>query len=1055
MILRNFTNVSFPGIARQWVLPFWVLGFFVFGTQTSAVAGTIPEVNDNYSVKDLVVQASITGRVVDETASPLPGVNIIVRGTTSGTTTDADGRFTIAADDQAVLVFSFIGYVAQEVAVNGRSVIDVTLSTDMTQLDEVVVTALGIQRQPKELVYATQSIETKQLSEIRDPNNILNAFQGRIAGAVITQGSGGVGSAARIVLRGNRSIDGNNNALMVVDGIPIPGGNITSINPDDIESVTVLRGASAAALYGSQAGNGVIVITTKRGKEGQVSVTLNSGLTLESPFALPRVQNTYGQGSNGVLDPAVGNSWGPKMEGQTYTNIQGNERTYNAEPDNIKDFFRTGTSFHNSIGVSGGSEKMQTYLSYTNNKVQGIIPNNDLMSHTVNLRLSNQIGKRFSTDAKVSYFIQDIEHMPRSGEGNTPVLNAYQLSRNLSIEDAKNYQMTNAAGLLIRAPWAATLHPTYGNPFWSVNNDIHNQKTDNIIGFLSAKYEITDWLDVTGRANLDRSFVNAERKVYHNTLLHAGRYGGYYSNVDGVTTQKWFDVMLNGKNNLGENFTVDYHVGAIHQDNQTKTITGIGDGLNVANKFSLNFATVPQIVTAGSGVQTQSVFGQFNFGFKNSLFLEGSVRNDWDSRLQSPYAFQYYSLGSSAILSDLLTLPELFSFLKVNLSYAEVGNGGQFGLRTASYAYTPGVGNGYLSRSAILPFPDLKPEIVQSKEAGLEARILDNKFGVALTLYHSNSLNQLLGIDLPAGTGYAKKYINAGNIENKGLEVVLNASPVMNDQLEWTVDLNFGLNRSKVVKLSDDLKVVYLGGWLDFGGRPEIREGGSYGDIIANQWIRHDNGQYMVNATTGVPITTATAGKLPGVIGNFSPKANLGLTNTVTFKGFTLRALIDGRFGGTMVSGTEMNLAYSGITEGTEAYREGGWNLGGVNTAGEPVDVAITAQQFWQTASNKRSGVGEFFAYDITNFRLRELSLGYSIKVPDESFVKAIRLSLVSRNVLWLYRGSSIMNIPGMEKRKMWFDPDMAQGAGNTFLGVEYGSFPSTRSVGFDLNLTF
>lgn len=1054
MILKDFTNVSIPRILRQWVLQFWVLGIFVFGTQTSAISGAIPDRSNTYSTSDLVAQASISGRVVDESENPLPGVNIIVKGTTLGTTTDADGRFSIDADGQAVLVFSFIGYVSQEIAVNGRSVINVDLAQDMTSLDEVVVTALGIQRQPKELVYATQSIKADQLSEIRDPNNILNSFQGRIAGAVITQSSGGVGSAARIVLRGNRSIDGNNNALMVVDGIPIPGSNITSINPDDIEFITVLRGASAAALYGSQAGNGVLVVTTKKGKAGQVSVSINSGITLESPFALPSVQNKYGQGSNGVLDASTGNSWGAEMTGQTYTNIQGNQRTYSAEPDNIRDFFRTGTSLHNSIGVSGGSEKMQTYLSYTNNKAQGIIPNNDLMSHTVNLRLSNQIGKRFSADAKVSYFIQDIENMPRAGEGNTPVLNAYQIPRNVSIEDTKQYQTTSSLGVPERAPWAATLSAIYGNPFWSVNNDLHDQKTDNIIGFLSAKFKITDWLDVTGRANLDRNFVKDEFRIYQGTLLWATRPGGYYSKSDATITQKWFDVMLNGKNTFGENFAVDYHVGAIHQDNEVETVTGIANGLNVANKFSLNFATTPQITTVGTHVQTQSVFGQFNLSFRNSFFLEGSIRNDWDSRLPFPYAFQYYSLGTSAILSEMLTLPDLFSFLKVNVSYAEVGNGGQFGLRSTSYTYTPGAGNGYLSRGAVLPIPGLKPEIVKSKEAGIEARFLEDKFGVSVTYYHSNSLNQLLSINLPAGTGYSSQYINAGNIENKGLEVVLTAAPVMSDRMEWNIDFNLGINRNKVIELSEDLDVVYLGGYIDFGGRPQIMEGGSYGDILAHQWVRHANGQYMVNAT-GTPLTTAAAGNLPGVIGNFNPKANLGLTNTFTFKGFTLSALIDGRFGGVMVSGTEQNLAFSGITEGTESYREGGWNLGGVSTDGTPVAAEITAQQFWQTASGKRFGVGEFFAYDITNFRLRELSLGYSIKVPDQSFIKAIRLSLVSRNVLWLYRGSSIMDIPGMEKRKMWFDPDVAMGAGNNFQGVEYGAFPSTRSVGFNLKLTF
>lgn len=1061
MMPKNYQNVYLSRRAWRLVQRFWTVGVLILGLQVLAYSATervwssvAGDESTSLNRGTLLASAqafTISGEVTDETGNPVPGVNVLVKGTTKGTTTDANGHYTIDAGTQDVLVFSFIGYATQEVAVNGRSEIDVELAEDVRSLDAVVVTALGIKRQPKELVYATQSVEPAQLAEIRDPNNILNSFQGRIANALITQSSGGLGSGARIVLRGNRSIDGDNNALIVVDGIPT--SNITSINPDDIESITVLRGASAAALYGSQAGNGVIVITTKKGKEGQVSVSVNSGITLERPFALPRVQNTYGQGNAGVLDPTIGNSWGEKMTGQTYTNLRGEERSYSPQPDNIKDFFNTGSGFHNSIGISGGSEKMQTYLSYTNNRVEGIIPKNELTSHTVNLRLSNQVSDRFSTDAKVTYFHQDIANQPRSGEGNTPVLNAYQIPRNVSIADAKRYQTTNDLGIPVPAPWPATLGPIYGNPYWTINHDVHDQSKDHVFGFLSAKYKITDWLSLTGRANVDQSFVKDERMVSQGTLLWATRPGGYYSKSDITDSQKWFDAIFEGNNSLGENFAINYHAGAIYQDRQTERTDGIANGLNVTNKFSLNFATDPQISSSGTHVQTQSVFGQFNLSFKNSLFLEGSVRNDWDSRLPSPYSFQYYSIGSSAILSDMLTLPDMFSFLKVNVNYAEVGNGGQFALRSSSYSYEQGAGNGYLSRSPVLPIPGLKPEIVKSKEVGLEARFLQNKFGIALTYYNSHSLNQLLTISLPAGTGYSSQYINAGDVQNNGLEIVLNAMPVMNQRFEWSVDFNLAFNRNKVIELSDDLQVVYLGGYIDFGGRPQIEVGGSYGDILAHQWMKNDEGQYLVT-DTGTPLTTLVAGERPGVIGNFNPKATLGLSNTFTYKGFSLRALIDGRVGGVMVSGTEQNLAASGITEGTEAHREGGWNLHGVDTEGQPVSEAISAQDFWQTASGKRFGVGEFFAYDITSFRFRELSLGYSIHVPSQSFVKKIRVSLVGRNLFWIYRGSSILDIPGLEKRKMWFDPDISLGNGNNFQGVEYGAFPSTRSLGIDLNLT-
>lgn len=1008
----------------------------------------------------IAVQAqtrSITGKVVSADG-PAPGVNVIVKGSTNGAATDSEGNYAIEAQDNDVLVFSFIGFETVETQVNGRTMIDVTLKEDITSLDEIVVTALGISRQSKSLVYATQSVKPSQLIEVRDPNNILNSFQGKIANALITQSSGGVGSGAKIILRGNRSIQGGNSALIVVDGVPIYNDKFdnmaTNINPDDIESVTVLRGASAAALYGSQAGNGVIVVTTKKGSNDNVSVTLNSGLVFESPFALPKVQNTYGQGNGGLLDPSSGESWGAEMTGQNYTNYQGNPRIYSAQPDNIKDFFRSGVSLNNSIGISGGTEKAQTYSSYTNNVVHGIIPGNDLVRHTVNVRLSNQIGKRFSTDFKITYFNQEIKNKPRAGEGNTPVLDIYQIPRNVSLADAKQYQTISNVGVPAPAPWPSTLSSIYGNPYWVINRDNLDETRDQLMGFITLKYKITDWLSITGRANLDRSFGRLEQKTYQGTLLWATKPGGYYSKVSNYTTQKWFDAIFEGDNAITEKLNINYHVGAIYQDSRFDQNQAIADGLNVTNKFSLNFATTPATSSTGTQVRTQSVFGQFSLSYQNALFLDASWRNDWDSRLPAPHAFQYYSVGASGILSDLITMPSSISFLKANVNYAEVGNGGQFGLLSTTYSYSQGAGNGFLSRNPVLPIPGLKPEIVKNLEASLEARFLDARFGLTLTYYKSNSFNQLLTINVPTPTGYSSRYFNAGNIQNQGVEVVLNAIPFKGGDFDWDIALNLGLNRNKVITLSDEIKIVNLGGFIDFGGLPQVKEGASYGDMVSYQWHKNANGNYEVT-DAGKPLTTSVLGIQPGYIGNFNPKATLGLTNSLAYKRFSLRVLIDGRFGGIMVSGTEMNLAFSGITEGTVSHREGGWNLGGVDQSGEPVDATISAQDFWQTASGKRFGVGEFFAYDATNFRVRELSLGYNIPIPASFFIKKARLSAVARNVFWLYRGSSLMDIPGVGKRKMWFDPDMSLGNGNSLIGVEYGALPSTRSMGFNLNLTF
>lgn len=1000
----------------------------------------------------------ITGTVVSE-SGPVAGASITIEGD-QGVTTNNDGAFSLRVSSGAVtLTVSSVGYETVTRSVSaGESSITITLEQAAGSLNEVVVTALGIRRQSRSLVYATQTVKSAELAEVRDPNNILNNFQGKVANAFITQSSGGVGSGAKIVLRGNKSIQGSNSALIVIDGVPIFNTQFdnmaANINPDDVESTTVLKGASAAALYGSQAGNGVIVITTKKGRRDRMSVTINSGVTVESPFALPRVQNSFGQGNAGNLDVNTGESWGAPLDGRDYTDHLGNPAKYTAQPDNIRDFFRTGVNLNNSIGISGGSEKMQGYLSYTNNSTAGIIPNNDLLRHTVNVRLSNQITSRLSTDMKVTYFTQSIKNRPRNGEGNTPVLDIYQIPRNLPTATAEQYETTDNLGIATPQVWPSTLRSIYGNPYWVVNKDNLDEKRDQLMGFISAKYEITPWLNVTGRANLDRSFVKAQQKTANGTLLWATNPGGYYSELNSTSTQKWFDVILSGENQLSTDFKVNYNVGAIYQNSEFAQTLGVANGLNVTNKFSLNFATDPVITQAGTEVETQSVFGQANFSFKDAIYLDASLRNDWDSRLRSPHSFQYYSLGMSAIISDLVTLPAAISFLKANVNYAEVGNGGRFGLLNASYGYQAGVGNGYIFRNSVLPFPELKPEIVKNIEAGVEANFLNNRLGVNFTYYKANSFNQLLTINIPVATGYSTQYINAGNIQNNGIEIILNGTPVKTQDLTWDVTFNFGANRNKVKELTKEIQTVNLGGYMDWGGLPQVKVGGSYGDLVSYVWEKDAKGDYLVNAD-GKPITSAMLGLEPKIIGNFNPKATLGLTNSFNFKGITFRFLVDGRVGGIMVSGTEMNLAFSGITEGTEQYRDGGWSLGGVDVDGNPVTEAITAQEFWQTASGKRFGVGDFFTYDATNFRVREVSLGYGIPLKNTEIVKSARLSLVARNLLWLYRGSSKLDIPGMDKRKMWLDPDMSLGNGNNFNGVEYGAFPSTRSVGLNLNVTF
>jgi len=570
------------------------------------------------------------------------------------------------------------------------------------------------------------------------------------------------------------------------------------------------------------------------------------------------------------------------------------------------------------------------------------------------------------------------------------------------------------------------------------------------MGFLTAKFKLTNWLSISGRANLDRIFDRGDNEVSQGTILW-GKSGGDYQISNIITTSKWFDVMIEGNNSISTDWKVNYRVGAIYQDGKYDATFSAANGLNITNKFSMNFSKAPSVNSSNSEVQTQSVYGQVNFSFKDAIFLDASLRNDWDSRLPEPYTFQYPSIGVSALLSELMKLPSSISFLKASVNYAQVGNGGRFGLLNTVYNYSQGAGNGFLQRSATLPIPGLKPEIVKNFEIGLETRFIDNRIGFSATFYKSNSFNQLLQVALPVATGYSSKYINAGNIQNQGFEFVLTGKPISNRDFNWDVAFNFGLNRSKVVELSDEVKIFYLGGGFGRSATPVVQEGRAYGDLLAFKWQTDAKGNRVVTAA-GKPVLTQEQ----EFIGNYYPKENLGLTNTFTFKRFSLRVLIDGRIGGTVVSGTEMNLAFSGIPEVTENFREGNWSLGGVDANGAPITKPINSQDFWQIASGKRYGAGEFFAYDATSFRVRELTFGYDIPLKSTgfaSFVKGLRIAFVSRNLFWIYRGSSIMDIPGVGKRKMWFYPDMSLGNGN-WQGVEYGTLPATRSVGLNLKVT-
>jgi TonB-linked SusC/RagA family outer membrane protein len=1026
-------------------------------------------------------ERTITGKITDETSgAPVAGATVSFKGLKKGVSTDANGVFAIKGPAGPVtLIITSIGFATKEMLANPSSgSLNITLGSDSKQLGEVVVTALGITRQSKTLVYATQTVPVTQLTEVRATDNFLGSLSGKVANLVVTQGSGGLGSGAQIILRGNRSIQGAaSTALIVVDGVPIQNntysaaGNdfgsvqssdgASSINPDDIESLTVLRGASAAALYGSQAGNGVLVITTKKGKKNRMDVTVNSGFQVEKPFALPQFQNVYGQGNEGLIatdSSQSGASWGAKMQGQSYINYLYKPDTYTAQPNNVKDFYKTGMSLNNYVGFSAGSDKVQNYFSYTNTYGKGIIRNNDMNRHNLNYRITAQISPKLSIDAKVTYIAQNINGRPRTGEENSPVFDAYEMPRSEKTSNAKMYQAPNASAVEMPTNWPSTLNSIYQNPYWMLNNTSISEVRQRVIGFAALKYQIVPWLSIRGSANLDRTADEIQEKYQQGTLLWNTNAGGTYQVTDLNWTNKWFDLILEGSNKITNDLKIGYHAGTIYQDDIYNQALAGSNGLNVANKFSLSFASNPTISQKGTEVVTQSVFGQANLSWKDAIFLDASVRNDWDSRLPSPYTYLYPSVGLSAVLTDLIkTIPPAISFLKLSANYAQVGNGGQFGVTNPSLTFDQGAGNGSIARSLVYPIPNLKPELVKSYEFGVEAKFAHDRVGFAATYYKSNSTNQLIEIPVPVATGYSLQYINAGNIENHGWEFVISATPIKTRDFTWDVAINLSLNRNKVLSLAPGITTTNLGGADNRSAQPQVNVGGSFGDLYSYQWLKNTKGQYEVQAAgssnPGAPLTSYITGGALGYIGNYNPREVVGMTNTFHYKRFDLRFLIDGRIGGILVSGTEMNLAFSGITKGTLPFRGGGLSLGGYDASGNAVSTPITAQQFWQTASGQRYGVGQFFAYDATSLRLRELSIGYDIPW-HSAVIKSMRISAVARNLFWIYRGSSILSIPGMGKRKMWMDPDMSNG-NSFFQGTEYGALPSTRSLGANLKVNF
>ncbi len=1014
-------------------------------------------------------ERTVTGTVTDsEDGSPLVGVTVLIQGTTTGTITDVDGKYSLKVPgSDAVLQFSFVGYTTVTIPVGNQSVIDVKLEPSAIAVDEVVVTSLGIKREKKRIAYAAQNVDVKDLAQARELN-VANSMAGKVAGLDLVKSNAGVGSASRILLRGNRSIYGNNQPLIVVDGVPITnstngspttenggvqtGDGISNLNPEDIASITILKGPNATALYGSRANNGAIVITTKKGKARKgIGVEFSSNVMFEKPLILTKFQQEYGQGSAGTYIKNSEFEWGPKLDGRMVEhwspdpNLDGPAQyPFIAHPNNFKDFFTTGSNIANTLAVNTGNEKSQLYFSYTNTQAQGIVPNNNMHRNNFNLRITSKLSKRLSLDAKLTYFNQTINNIVHTGDDfANPMRALYRQPTNISLEDAQHFEYFDDAGNRLQNYWNP--HSNGGeNVYWIINRTHRTDVRDRILGMASLKYEITDGLSLMIRSSFDKIYDKYRYYYYYDTYTIGDR--GDYGLWRNDKLQMNNDFLLNYNKTFG-----DLSVNASFGGNML-LLTGDGSRAGVnrdmlkPNLFVINNTSHIVASEWGSTKKVNSLYGLVTLGFKNYLFLDLTGRNDWSSTLpKENWSYFYPSAGLSWVISDMIDMPSWFPFAKVNASYAYVGNDTDPYMLDLTYSFGPGGNLGYAHKSGTLPAESLKPEITRSIELGGSVAFVNNRLGMDFTWYKTNSYNQLIRVPLPVPSGFTSKFINAGDIQNKGIELTLRGRPV-DGAFKWDIAFNYAMNNSLVVKLTEGMTEYTIRGrsWMT---TVKVKEGSEYGDVYTKGFMRDDKGNVLVNGTTGLPMVT------PGQtvpMGNYNPDWLGGITNTFSYKNFDLNILFDIRMGGNIFSFTQANLASDGFADYTLEGRDGMVVDGVIPTFDEdgniisttPNNIEITAEQYWQSLGGRNTPTGEPFKYDASFVRFRELVLGYTVHFRNNPIIRNMRVAIVGRNLGFLYNAAKVV------------DPNLSVGTSN-IQGMEGFGLPTTRSFGANLNFTF
>ena len=1092
-------------------------------TMSPQGAAQSKSVNQNVATGTKVV----TGTVTDPSGETLIGLTVKVSGTNVAVATDLDGNYSIKVPAGSnELEFSYIGYQTIKRPINGQNKINVVMQDNTKLLDEVVVTAMGIARKEETLSYSTQTVGGDELTRAKEAN-LINSLQGKSAGLVITPNSGGAGGASKILLRDNASMLGNNSPLIVIDGVPMQnsvagqmdmdGGGATmmvdgskessdalsQLNPDDIESITVLKGANSAALYGSAASNGVLMITTKKGKEGQIRIDVSSSTTFETPLKLPKLQNRYGAQMSGSVENGFtmnSNSWGQRMNtlGDEYYDTANSPYHLTRNAYDINDFYRVGTNFNNSIALSGGTKVAQTYFSYGNTTANGIVETNKFERHNISLRQNFSFFKdKLKIDISANYINQKTKNRPTGGTFFNPIYQVYTSPRNIDMNwYRKNYYDTSATwqsnpysyiaseigadGLpisVIQSGKTSTLSDAnYGkqvwftdainlnNPWWLLNRMTSEEVINRTFGSIAANWQIIDGLNLQARIKYDYNERNDENRQYATTWGNAEMIDRGRLILDHTKSQDFYGDFMLSYNKTFKDFTIGVNAGGsmMNSSYDQWMITPIAkSGAPYTEDLSCNQFVLSDIYLNSSenygGLTTKNweraIFATAQVTWQDKVTVEGSYRDDWyraftQFKDMDPH-FAYYSAGASAQMNKILVLPEQINELKLRASYSEVGNSIPNNLFLASAKRNPATG-AYIS-SAIINFKNPKPETTQSFEAGFDISLLDRSISLQATYYNAIMKNQFMKYEGAAGK---EIYINGGKVRNQGIELTASYIFAPNNNFSWITNFNYAYNDNKILTVArkqNGQKYIHE---IDMGNlsglKIKFEEGGSYGDLYAVDFMRDEiTGEIVVDPQTGAPFKLN--GQANEYLGNMNAKHTLGWSNTFNYKDFSFYFLIDGKIGGKVISFTEAYLDYFGTSQRTADARDYALNNNLYWTSEDGVvtkpgmyipgtNQVVPVDQYYQTIGGG-SPVGRNYVYDATNFRLREISLAYTFRnLFGQS--KNLTVSANARNLFFLYIDAPI-------------DPDTSLSTQNALGNVDIFSMPTTRSFGISLKASF